>query len=136
MAATALQLPLRAEDFFRGRARLVLPRLHLLAKLPRFSSCRLKKAVLLRALFGNARQLCARLLQLGCGRGDARLQFLTRSVLLRSRAAARSSSTAAAVGPVLRLLSVAVQLIAALGQRVLAGFLLPISAADPFTIVR
>ena len=49
---------------------------------------------------------------------------LTRSVLLRSRAAARSRLDGRGAGAGLRLQNLAVQLIAALGQRVLARFLL------------
>ena len=94
----ASKLPLRGEHLLRGRARFLLPRLHLLAKRPRLAGRRLQKRVLLRPLFGNPAQLRPRLLQLRWPRPRCAPPVrLTRSVLARSRAVARSSSTAASL---------------------------------------
>ncbi len=110
------QFALGVEYILGSGAGLVLARLHFLAKLTCLPGGGLEKAALLRALLSNAGQLRARLLQLGGRSGNARSSSLTRSVLLRSRAVARSSSTAASFGATLRFLAFAIQLVATLGK--------------------
>jgi hypothetical protein len=107
--AGALELPFGAENLFGCRACFVLARLDLLAKLPRFSGCRLEEAVVLRALFGNAGQLGAGLLELDSGGGDARFEFadaLGVAALAGSRALKLDGGL---VGAVLRLVAFAIE---------------------------
>ena len=124
VAAAGFQLPLGAEHLFGCGARFLLARLHLLAELAASPAADLKKAALLRALFGNAGQLHAGLLQLGACGGNARLQFAHALGVAALASSGALQLHGGFVGAVLRLLALAVQLIAALGERVLAGFLL------------
>src|ERR1035438_6340554 len=82
----------------------------------------LKKAVLLRALFCNAGQLRAGLLELGSARGNASFQFAYALGVAALAGGGAFQLDCGFIGAALRFVSVAVKLIASLGERVLAGF--------------
>ena len=67
--------PLRREDLFGRRARLLLARLHLLAKGLGLAGRGLKKAVLLGPFLGDAAQLRRASAPVRRRRGEPRLQF-------------------------------------------------------------
>ena len=121
MPPRGLQLALGSENLFARRTRLLLLRLHLLAEGRCLASRCLQKSLLLRALFGNARQLCLGLLQLACRCRDARLQL---GHTLGIRTLPRRCTLqlhGGRVGLILRALHLVLQRVAALVQRVLAG---------------
>jgi hypothetical protein len=124
VAAACFNLPLGVEDLFGGGAGFVLARLDIASELLRLTDSGLEETAMLGALLGDAGQLGTGLLEFGsCGR-DAGFEFADALGVAALAGGGALEFDSGFIGAVLRFVTVAFELIAALGELVLAGLLL------------